>query len=295
MSFAPRLLVVLVLCSLALLPATAGGTRAAPPGAGDQPVPAAATATFEVTYVDFPADARASFQRAVDIWARLVRSRVPIRVSATFAPLGPDVGGMAGPSSFETDFAGAPLARTFYPEALADALAGRRLNAGPDIVGRFSSDTPWHFGTDPLGPDELDFTTAVLHELGHGLGFLGAARVDGGSGSMGTPGYPVVFDRSTRTASGTALLSIRDPHELAAALQGGAVVFDSPAVRAAHGGRPAELYAPAVWDASSYSHLDERAFPASGPDSLMTRMLVRGQAVRDPGPVAVAVLRTLGW
>lgn len=51
---------------------------------------AARTATFQVTYHGFTTSARASFQRAVDIWSTQVASAVPITIDATFRPLAPD-------------------------------------------------------------------------------------------------------------------------------------------------------------------------------------------------------------
>ena len=54
---------------------------AAPPrlvaGAASEPV-----STWSVTYVGFPAAAQAAFQRAVDLWAGIIASPVPIRVCA---------------------------------------------------------------------------------------------------------------------------------------------------------------------------------------------------------------------
>src|SRR6478735_3670967 len=43
--------------------------------------------TFVVTYHGFPANAKAAFQRAVDLWAILVKSPVPIRIDATWKSL----------------------------------------------------------------------------------------------------------------------------------------------------------------------------------------------------------------
>jgi hypothetical protein len=256
-----------------------------------------ATATFQVTYTGFTQEARADFQRAVDTWSHLVRSSVPIVVSARFAPLPELVMGQAGGTSSEADFPRAPLPHTFYPVALANKLAGTRLHDGPDIDATFNSTDPaLHFGASPVPSDKIDFSTVVLHELGHGLGFVGEADVVDGRGSMTTtPGYALVFDRFTRTGDGRPLLGITDPGQLASALQSGDVRFDSPSVRSAGGGAPAELYAPDPWGISSYSHLDEAAYPEGSPDALMSPTLGYGERIRTPGPVTLAVFRTLGW
>jgi hypothetical protein len=58
----------------------------------------------------------------------------------------------------------------------------------------------------------------------------------------------------------------------------------------------ARLYAPAVFEAgSSYSHLDEATYLRGDLNSLMTPRLGMGETIRQPGPIALGILRTLGW
>ncbi len=74
------------------------------------------------------------------------------------------------------------------------------------------------------------------------------------------------------------------------------VYFDSAKVRAANGAKSAKLYAPSIWrQGSSYSHLDEAIFPAGNKNSLMTYAIGDGETIRTPGPVAVAILKSIGW
>ncbi len=133
-------------------------------------------ATFTVTYHGFTPAARTAFQSAVNVWKTRVTSTVPITVDATFQPLGTGVLGSAGPSFVRRNFAGAPLANTWYVDAIANKRHGSQLNPAPDIVANFNSNFPnWFFGTGGATPaGKYDFKTVVLHELGHGLGFLGA-------------------------------------------------------------------------------------------------------------------------
>jgi hypothetical protein len=65
--------------------------------------------------------------------------------------------------------------RTFYPSALANHLQRRDLNGtANEFLIRFSSEDDWYFGTDANpSDDKFDFVYAALHEIGHGLGFLG--------------------------------------------------------------------------------------------------------------------------
>jgi cysteine-rich repeat protein len=126
-----------------------------------------------------------AFQYAADLWGAVLRSAIEIRVQATFDPLSCSgssaVLGQAGPISVQRDFAGAPVAGTWYHVALANSLAGVDLDAGDDIGATFNSvygagcafPRGWYYGLDanPNPATETDFVSVVLHELGHGLGF----------------------------------------------------------------------------------------------------------------------------
>lgn len=269
-------------------------------------------AAFEVEYVGFPAEAQAAFQRAVDLWSQHVTSTVPIRVRASWEPADdPDVLGATAPRVI-ANFERRPTSNTWYASALADALAGRDLDPDhPDMEASFNSAfSRWYFGLDGATPSgQFDFVTVVLHELGHGLGFVGSMDVEGARGrwGLGEQAYPVIFDRFTERGSGTPLLNTQvypNPSEaLAEALQSRDVFFDGPAaVRAQGGGRP-ELHAPRPWETgSSYSHLSEvraedgsQPYPPGSPNSLMTPHLGSAEAIHTPGPVTCAVFADLGW
>lgn len=266
------------------------------------PSSTAATATFTVTYNGFTPAAKASFQRAVNTWANNVKSSVPITVQANFKPLATGVLGSAGPNFIWRDFTGAPKPGTFYVDAVANKRAGRQLDPSPDIVANFSSSySNWSFATGPAPRGKYDFQSVVTHELGHGLGFLGAGVVANGKGSVrlatSAGAFPTAYDRFTETGAGKALLTFpNNSATLAAALKGNNIFFDSPAVRSANGGKTAKLYAPATWQqGSSYSHLDDATYPAGNANSLMTHAIGDGETVRTPGPIVKAVFASTGW
>ncbi len=255
-------------------------------------------ATIRVDYNGFTLAARRSFQAAVNDWAPLLRSSVPINVKATFEPLGPSVLGAAGPGAAWRDFPGAPRAGTWYPDAVANRLARQNLSPAPDIVAQFSSQAPWYFGRDGDTPSgRYDFKTVVMHELGHGLGFLGAGQVSNGNGSVRMDGAPFSYDRFTENRSGQPLLGFpNNSAQLANQLTSGALFFDSRAVRDANAGARARLFAPAPWQGgSSYSHLDEGTYRQGNRNSLMTPVLKDGEAIHSPGPLTRAIFRSIGW
>jgi hypothetical protein len=275
-------------------------------------------AQFEVTYEGFSAEAQAAFQAAVDVWAQHVSSPVPIRIRARWTELSPNLLGSAGPfliRGFSVPFGTPVIPNTWYPYPLADALAGQDLRpppagnpaGNPDIEASFNcAFSRWYFGTDgQVPPNQIELFTVVLHELGHGLGFIGSLDVENGRGVVGAEssggqedGIPFIYDRFAEDRQGESLLdaaSYSPPSEALAEVLTDAVFFSSSTVEDTYG-EPAPLYAPAVWNpGSSYSHLDEATFPATSADGLMTPNIASGEHQDDPGPLLCAALQDLGW
>jgi len=145
------------------------------------------------------------FREAARIWGELLPSAVEIKVDAQFTPLDCEETsaslGSAGPLTFYRDFPGAPQSGTWYPKALANQIAGRDLGSSlSDIRARFNSElgqsgcltgTFFYYGLDANEPaNQTNLLTTVLHELGHGLGFISLA--DGETGEL-AQGLPDVF------------------------------------------------------------------------------------------------------
>jgi hypothetical protein len=281
-------------------------TRIKPPehlvallAAGQAPKPKSVTAKFHVTYTGFTAEAKKAFQAAVHVWSVTLKTNVTIRVDAHWTPLGPGVLGSAGPTTSLRDFTNAPKPQTWFAAALANKIAGKDLAPNDShIDANFSSEFDnWYFGTDGATPnDRYDLMSVILHELGHGLGFIGAMDMtNGGRGTWG--GLPFIFDHFTENSTHKKLLSFpNNSLALAGQLKSNHVFFNGPKANPANGGNPAKLYTPMTWeDGSSYSHLDESTFAAGNTNSLMSPQLGMGEAIHHPGPLGLAILEDQGW
>ena len=262
----------------------------------------ARTATINVTYHNYTPQAQAAFQYAVSIWESIIVSTIPIAVDAYWQPLDPSILGRASPNLFWRESPGT-RPNTWYTSALANQLAGRDLapNDG-DMTSELNSTANWYFGTDGKTPaNQYDFVTVALHEILHGLGNIGLMDYSGGQGSWGLgTGFPGIYDRFTENGAGQSLINTSlfpNPSvALGNQLTSNNLFFDGPnAVGANNGIRP-KLYAPSQWQqGSSYAHLDELTYPRGNPNSLDTPYFSLGEAIHDPGPIPLGILKDEGW
>jgi hypothetical protein len=254
------------------------------------------------------------FQRAIDMWAARLESPIEIRVGAKFDPLECNgssvVLGMAGPTIVHINFAGAPLPDTWYPAALADSFTGLDMDpADDDIEAQFSSvfgttcafPAGWYYGLDGAPPGEdSDLLTVVLHELGHGLGFISLVDIHDGSrlaDDFGVEHDDVFMSFLVDDRSGKSFSDMSNGERRSAIVatehlkwEGAEVVGASDRLLAGtdESGR-VEMYAPSdPLDGSSLSHWSDDVYP----NELMEPFL--NEPVHDLG-LAVELLLDLGW
>ncbi|TYZ12566.1 T9SS type A sorting domain-containing protein [Hymenobacter lutimineralis] len=260
-------------------------------------------APITVTYTGFTPAAKAAFQYAVDIWASLLKTDVPIYIEATWEPLKPGVLGSAGPGTYIRNISGAPQSNVWYPIALAEKLAGQELNGAgqADVVASFSSTFDWYLGTDGNTPtNKYDLVSVVLHELGHGLGFVDGMRIVDAGGEHGYGGLPVAYDTFVENSLGKRLVdktNFANPSpELEKQMTSNALYFNSDLAEAVNNNTRPRLYAPTRYSGgSSIAHLNENTYLSGDPNSLMTPQIGPAESIHTPGPITLKMFDEMGW
>jgi len=293
-------------CTLLLLLAT--GNVLLPVAVIAAPTTPANGATFDILWLEGgscappPAEAVTALEYAAGLWGTWLSSTVPIEVSVCWTPNldGGDTLGTGAPDKYVANSPNAPLMNMSYPVALANALSGSDLYPSlGDMTLHFKSDVDWGYVTatthlaTPAASE--DFVTVALHELAHGLGFIGNMYVEYNVGFCGGYLYPcpTPYDWFVVDSNGVSLLDHLDvnPLILGALLKSDAN-FSGPNAVAANAGTPAKLYTPSYWQpGSSLSHLDPITFQSSE-DHLMLPSI--GMA-RHPGPVTLGIFQDMGW
>lgn len=247
----------------------------------------------------FPEEAKPAVERAVDIWSQSIETVVPVKIQANWDSLPPNILAQAAPYEVLNNFEGAPEANRQYAIALANQLAGQDLNpAAPDMVVKLAKDTEWYFGLDGQVPDSVyDMVTVALHEMGHGLGYLGSANYNGTSGFLGFQGIPFIFDQFVEESDQTSVLDyVSGTVTFGEVLESDALFWNGENGGEAHGiGRP-RLFAPTNWaPGASFSHLRESSYPEGNANSLMTPFLNTAESIHTPGAVSLGMMQDMGW
>ena len=262
------------------------------------------------------------FAHAAKLWEAVIGSNVTIIVEAKFDPLTcsatQGVLGSAGPATVFRNFPNVPTVNTWYPVSLANSLANSDLSVNADITATFNSDidnnnnclnnTNWYYGLDGNRPSgTIELLSVVLHEIGHGLGFLTFVDLATGAKFIG---YDDTFMRNLEDHSvGQAWNQLSDAGRLASSTDTADLHWTGPnvtALTAAYTGGVNQghfrMYAPGTLAAgSSVSHFSNTLTPnelmepfdtgpKSGPGLALQLMQDVGwSAFADAGPV-LAVL-----
>lgn len=260
--------------------------------------------TFNFTYdLNTPAEVKVVFEKAASIWEKVFTTDQKINVIVFWTPLATNVLGSAGATNYYANFPGAAKINTFYPLALAEKIAHKNFNGSePDIVARFNSSfTQWYKGVDGLpSTKQYDFLSVVLHELGHGLGFIGQFEKSDDGLTVGYP-YPGIFDQHMENSKGTKLtdttssLKNNSSALLSVVTSRNGLFLNGPNLLNQNKAK-AILYAPSPYvDGSSIYHVDQYTYPVGDKNSLMTPQIAPGEITRSIGPIVEGVFKDFGW
>jgi len=275
------------------------------------------TSSFDISYVndcngrEWPEEAKSAFDYAVSIWSTHLASTVPIRIRANWTALGENTLGSAGPTLLFTLSGDDVEPNTFYTIAQASAMIGEDLvsqnSVDFDIRVNMNCDfTDWYFGLDANPTfNQIDMVTVLLHEIGHGIGFIGSMFGDNdtqsGDWGLSDPPLPIIYDQFTLDGDFQNLIDpaayINGSSLLYQALTGqyGGVFFEGPESEFSIDNQRVQLYTPNPYQpGSSYSHVDQATFGQSV-NALMRPQLDRQFAVHSPGPLFCAMLEDMGW
>ena len=248
---------------------------------------------FIVNFNTVPTVARGAVQAAIDVWSENFSSTVPVNVNVSWGRASSY--GILAAASAKNNFANFPNApdkTLYYAAALANALAGKDIDpTAPELEITITSDAPWYYGTDgKCPPKSYDLESVILHEMGHGLGFISGNYYDQYSG-YGRIDQPTPFDAYAQLPDGRRLADMPSPSiETGKALTSPLYWSGENAIKANNGIKP-PLYAPSIYEpGSSISHLDERTFSQSGANSVMTPNLDSGEVFHLPGSLLLAMI-----
>lgn len=223
------------------------------------------------TCTTMPSAARTAFEYAASLAAAQFNSSVTTTIDACWVTNFPpgNILGNGGAIGFRLGFPEAPVASTWYADALANALHGSDFDSvNHEIyIGYNANQSNWYYGIDGNPGTKIDLVSVAYHEIFHGLGFLPSFAYSGGTGQWGlelsAPYRPAAYDRFVYNGSGQLLITaFTNPSTaLGSQLVGNNIFFRGTNATAANGGTYPKLYAPISWaDGSSISHLDQSTF-----------------------------------
>ena len=263
---------------------------------------ATANSNIVVTYTNFPDNAIVAFEYAMSIWEQNISSSVIINVHAIWETLPKSVLGHGKPALFLRNYKSNPMANVFYPIALVEKITGKEHNNSneADINCSFNATQAWYYGTNGKTPStQYDFVTAVLHEIGHGLGISGCLMNDDGNAQYSNSSdSPSIYDYYLFNANQQRITDLflfpSSSEGLNVQLTCNALVFN-------YSGNDntlldASIYAPKTWiNGVSIYHIKKTNFAVGATNELMNAYAYKGEANHDLGSKTLQIINGIGW
>lgn len=161
--------------------------------------------------------------------------------------------------------------------------------------------------TNSVGVSQFDFTSLMMHELAHSLGFTGALDTFGES-RLGTPKHLTPWDQYVVNGYGAQMIdpatylpvaswdtdSVGGTGTVPASASSG-LYFGGPNALAANGGNYIPLYSPETYaEGSSAIHLDDFYYSGSNV-KLMNATSDHGPRTRELSAIEIAMFKDLGY
>ena len=257
---------------------------------------------INVTYVNFPEEAKVAFEYAIDIWEQNISSPVPINILVKWEKLNGNELANCQAATYQKNFPAAPLNNVYYPIALVEKLMGKEMNGSKDadIICSINSSADWYFGTNGNTPNsKYDLVTVALHEITHGLGFSGFFEDENGVGKLSNPtnspsayDYYVFNHQNQRISDNNIFRSPSD--ELHNQLTSNSLNFNYADEYNFEGS--ATIFAPVTWNpGGSIYHLKSSNQSSEKTPELMSPFSFKGQAIHNPGENTLHILSEIGW
>lgn len=278
--------------------------RFTPPSADFQMLKSASanSSNINVTYVDFPQEAKMAFEYAVSIWEQKLNSKVPITVIAKWESITGSTLAHSRPSMYFKNFDAAPIPDVYYPVALVEKLSDKEWNDSKeaDIWCSFNKNTPWYYGVNGDTPEaSYDFVTVVLHELAHGFGISGFLAHQDDLGEISNPGnIPSAYDYFLYNSENQRISdnSIFNSPSTELHQQLTSDNLDFGCIHSGYTHSESEIHAPSTWrDGVSIYHLKSTQSNTTEGKELMSPYLYKGEANHNPGVNTLNILAELGW
>ncbi len=256
---------------------------------------AAASGGLTATYpTGAPDSVKAVVNAAVANWDSVIATNPagPIVIEVSWSSLNhSSLLGYAGPESLWKG--GALPTNALYPAALTNTLLATDVNgpSRPEIAVTLNADLlasdRWYLGTTGTPPaGKIDLYSVVLHEVGHGLGFLGSAHIPSGQTDPVLYDPPYIYDTLT-TFNGAAMTSVGDQS---------AALVSNDVQTSISADLTYEVYTPSTWTSgSSFSHFDEATYPGGTAGALMTPMLGSAETARILDSPTLGLMARMGW
>ncbi|HEY7119126.1 MAG TPA: Ig-like domain-containing protein [Tepidisphaeraceae bacterium] len=210
-------------------------------------------------------DVRDDLQYAGGVWSAALKAKFSGETLTSQVEYQAQTGATLASAAATSDVSRSTPVSARYPITLANHLSGSDQNgADPEIGITVNNLEHFYYGLDietntNLPPNSNSLLEAIVHEIGHGLGFDSAIASDGSYGAGAT-----IWDTFLVSPSGTLLTSLSDADRLTSVLNVNPQWSGPKGVAANGGTRPIiemAARAPNFSLARNPSHLDENTFP----------------------------------